>query len=115
MSVETELWTREGGELASLLPRADEWNTFVEGVFEFEGDGWLLTVSEPEVVAPDEIPSEIAGLLSGLRFRVALGVEPSDPPPDAWELVREVLERLGGALRGAGHDPRSGHALSWAS
>ena len=115
MSAETELWTCDEGELARLLPRAEEWDSFVDGVFEFDGDGWLLTVSAPEPVSPDEVPAELGALVSGLRFRVEMGVEPSDAPVDAWAFVREVMERLGGALRGAGLDPESGHPLSWAS
>jgi hypothetical protein len=115
VSAETELWICEDGELAGLLPRAGEWDSFVEGVFEFDGGGWLLTVSAPEEVAVADVPPELGALVGGLRFRVELSVEPSSAPPEAWALAREVMERLGGALRGAGLDPESGHAVSWAS
>jgi hypothetical protein len=113
VSVETELWTCEDGNLAELLPRAGEWDSFGEGIFEFDGGGWLLTVSAPEPAGDGEVPSELEGLVGDLRFRVELSVEPGDAPREAWALVREVMERVGGALPGAGHDPESGHALSW--
>jgi hypothetical protein len=118
MSVDTELWTCEDGDLGGLLLGSPDWDVRVShvhgDVFEFEGDGWLLSVSAPEAVAADEVPAELAALVDGLRFRIDLGVEPSHPPAEAWAFVGEVMEQLGVALRGAGHDPESGHAVSWA-
>jgi hypothetical protein len=113
MSVDTELWTCEDGDLGVLLPRLQEWRT-LGGVFEFDGGGWLLTVCAPEAIALEEVPAQVAALVDGLRFRLDIGIEPSDPPPHAWAFVREVVERLGGELRGAGLDPESGRAVSWA-
>lgn len=112
MSVDTELWTREDGDLGGLLPRSPDWDVH-GGAFEFDGGGWLLLVSVPEAVEADEVPADVAALAGGLRFRVDLAVEPGNPPAEAWTFVREVLEQLGGTLRGAGHDPESGHAVSW--
>jgi len=112
MSAGTELWTRDDGDLGGLLPRSSEWGVH-GGVFEFDGGGWLLSVSEPERVEADEVPADLAALVAGLRFRVDLEVEPSNPPEEAWAFVREVLGQLGGPLRGAGHDPESGRAISW--
>lgn len=113
MSADTELWTCEDGDLGGLLPRPSDWDVH-GGVFEFDGGGWLLSVSAPEAVDTDEVPADLGALVDGLRFRVDFGVEPGNPPAEAWAFVREVLEQLGGALRGAGHDPASGRAVSWA-
>lgn len=113
MSIETELWTRDFGDVGGLLPRASEWEE-VDGELEFEGDGWLLSVSQPEPVEPGDVPPHVAAAADSLAFRIELGVEPSNPGPEAWAFVREVLERLGGALGGgAGTDPDTGHARSW--
>jgi hypothetical protein len=64
--------------------------------------------------APDEAPAELSGLVDGLRYRIQITVEPSVPDAQAWSLVREILEALGGALGGAGLDPESGRPTSWA-
>jgi hypothetical protein len=113
VSVEVELWTRENGDLAGLLPRAGEWEVD-DDFFEFEGDGWLVAVSAPEVVDPGDVPPELDRFAEGLRYRVVLSVEPSAPGPAAWEFVREVMESVGRALGGVGLDPESGHPRSWA-
>lgn len=113
MSADTALWTCEDGDLGGLLPRSPDWDVH-GGVFEFHGAGWMLLVSVPEQAEADEVPAHLAALVDGLRFRVDLGVEPSNPPAEAWTFVRKVLEELCGALRGAGHDPESGRAVSWA-
>jgi hypothetical protein len=112
VSADTELWTRETGDIAPLLPRADEWDD-VGDSFEFEGDGWLLTVFPPEG-DPEEVPPDVAELVEGLRFRVELSVEPSDAPPEAWTLLEDVMASIGRGLGGAGLDPLTGHARSWA-
>ena len=112
MSVEVELWTREGGDLAALLPRADEWDAESD-FFEFEGDGWLVAVSAPEPIQPGEVPPEFDGV-EGLRYRIDFSVEPSAPGPQAWAFVREAMEAVGQALRGVGLDPETGHPRSWA-
>jgi hypothetical protein len=114
VGAELELWTREGGELAPLLPRASEWDAD-EGFYEFEGEAWLVSVSDPEPVESSEVPPELAGLADGLRYRVDVRVEPGAPAPEAWTLVRELLEAVGRALGGAGLDPESGHARAWGS
>jgi hypothetical protein len=53
--------------------------------------------------------------VEGLRYRIAIGVEPSAPDAEAWTVVRQLLEALGGALGGAGLDPQSGRPTSWES
>jgi hypothetical protein len=113
VSVDLELWTRETGDLQALLPRADEWEA-VGDLYELGGDGWLVSVFEPED-APDEVPAELAALVEGLRYRIVIGVEPSVPGAEAWMLVRVVLETLGAELGGAGLDPESGRPTSWAA
>jgi hypothetical protein len=112
VSVELELWTRETGDLRGLLPRADEWESDGD-LLELDGGSWLVSVFEPEE-APDEVPAELSALVEGLRYRIEVGVEPSAPDAEAWTLVRQVLEALGGALGGAGLDPESGRPTSWA-
>jgi hypothetical protein len=112
VSVDLELWTRETGDLGALLPRAEEWDDSGE-LLEFDGGSWLVSVFQPED-APAEVPAELSGLIEGLRYRIVVGVEPSVPDAEAWTLVRQVLEALGGALGGAGLDPESGRPMSWA-
>jgi hypothetical protein len=112
VSVTVELWTRETGDLRPLLPRSEEW-TGDEDLLELadEGEGWLVTVAAPEEADVAEAPPEIARLDDGLRYRIAIEVEPSAPGPDAWELVRSAMESIGAALGGgASLDPDTGHA-----
>jgi hypothetical protein len=113
MSVDVELWTREDGDLLALLPRSDEWKRF-RGGFQFDGDGWLVSVFAPED-ASDEVPAELSALVQGLRYCIELGVEPNAADPESLVLVREVMEAVGQALGGAGLDPESGQATSWAT
>jgi hypothetical protein len=113
LSVEVEVWTREDGDLAALLPRAAEWDVG-DDFFEFEGDGWLLAVSAPEGIDVGDVPPELDSLAAGLRYRIELSVEPSAPAPAAWEFARDVMESVGRALGGVGLDPESGHPRSWA-
>ena len=112
MSVDLELWTREEGDIAPLLPRADQWDSF-DGEFQFDGGEWVVSVFSPEPVPASEVPPEVASLTDGLAYRVELGVEPSDASTEAWTLVREVLMSVGRELRGAGLDPESGRPTSW--
>jgi hypothetical protein len=112
VSVDLELWTRQDGDLRTLVPRADEWDDLGE-LLELDGGGWLISLYEPEEAA-DEVPPELGALVEGLRYRIALTVEPSAPGPGAWELVREVMTAVGTALGGAGLDPESGRPTSWA-
>ena len=112
MGAEVELWTRETGELGALLPRADEWDAD-EGFYEFDGDAWLVSASDPEPVETSEVPPEVAALADGLRYRVDVSVEPGAPDPEAWALVSELLESVGRALGGAGLDPETGQARTW--
>jgi hypothetical protein len=114
VGAEVELWTREGGSLAALLPRASEWEGDADH-YEFEGEAWLVSVSDPEPVEPGEVPPELAGLVDDLRYRVDVSVEPGAPDPEAWTLVSELLESVGRALGGAAVDPDSGHARTWGS
>jgi hypothetical protein len=113
LSVDVELWTRDDGDISTLLPRAEEWDSF-DGELQFDGEGWLLSVFAPEPVATSEVPAEVAGLVDGLAFRVELGVEPNDAPPEAWTLLQQVMTSIGGGLGGAGLDPESGKPTSWA-
>ena len=113
LGVETELWTRETGEVGALLPRADEWDGS-DDFFEFAGDGWLLTVAGAEEADPDEVPAELSALEEDVRYRVALSVEPSNPDPEAWVTLRQTMESIGRELGGVGRDPESGHARSFA-
>jgi hypothetical protein len=94
MGVETELWSRETRDAA--------------------GEGWLLTVAAPEEADPGEVPGELRALADDLRYRIALGVEPSNPDPEAWALLRQTMESIGRELGGVGHDPDSGHPRSFA-
>ena len=110
--MDLELWTRDEGDIAPLLPQADRWQAF-DGEFQYDADGWLVSVFKPERAEPGEIPPEVAALVSDLGFRTEIAVEPSDPPNEAWTLVRELLTSLGGALDGAGLDPESGRATTW--
>jgi hypothetical protein len=110
VSVDLELWTRETADLAPLLPRPDEWEP-LGGSYELDGDGWLVSVFEPEDAA-GEVPGELRELVDGLRYRIDIGVEPSAPGADAWLFVREVLDALGTALGGAWLDPESGRPTS---
>jgi hypothetical protein len=112
VSADLELWTRDTGDLGALLPRADEWDPAGD-LYELDGDGWLVSVFEPEE-ATVEVPAELSELVEGLRYHIVIGVEPSVPGAEAWTLVRQVLEALGGALGGAGLDPESGRPTSWA-
>jgi hypothetical protein len=112
VSAHLELWTRDTGDLGALLPRADEWDPAGD-LYELGGDGWLVSVFEPED-APGEVPAELSALVEGLRYRIVVGVEPSVPDAEAWTLVRQILEALGGALGEASLDPESGHPTSWA-
>lgn len=114
MSVDVELWTRDGGALEPLLPRAREWEPF-DGGFQFEGDDWLLSMYVPEPVDDGDVPPEIDRLVDGLAYRIELALEPSDVPPEAWALLRDVMESLGRGLGGAGLDPDSGVPTSWAA
>jgi len=113
VSADTELWVRDMGDVAPLLPRAEEWHA-VGGGFEFDGGEWLLTVMPPEAADSDEVPPELVALVDGLRFRVELGVEPSGAPPVAWALMEDVMAAIGRGLGGAGLHPMTGHATSWA-
>jgi hypothetical protein len=113
LGVEFELWTREDGDVAALLPRAAEWDVDDE-FFEFEGNGWLLSVSAPESAGAGEVPPELGVLAERVRYRIALSVEPSAPGPEAWAFVSEVMESVGRALGGVGLDPESGRPRSWA-
>jgi hypothetical protein len=114
VSVEVELWTREDGDLAALLPRAGEWEA-EDDFFEFEGDGWLVAVSAPEPIQPGDVPPELGGLVEGLRYRVDFSVEPSAPGPQAWAFVGEAMASVGRGLGGVGLDPETGHPRSWVS
>lgn len=82
MSVDFELWTRDTGDLGPLLPRPGEWDVS-EYFFEFEGDGWLLSVAAPEEADSTEVPGELRALSEDLRYRIDLGIEPSSPRPEA--------------------------------
>jgi hypothetical protein len=113
LGVEVELWTRDVADLASLLPRADEWERS-DDFFELDGDGWLVSVEPPEEVDPTEVPPELGELADDVRYRIGLSVEPSDPGPAAWAFVRQTMESVGRALGGVGVDPESGHPRSWA-
>jgi hypothetical protein len=95
LGVDLELWTRDEGDISTLLPRAEEWGSF-DGELQFDGEGWLLSVFAPEPVETSEVPAELAGLVDGLAFRVELGVEPSDAPPEAWTLLQQVMASIGG-------------------
>ena len=112
MSADIELWTRQAGDISAHLPRRDEWDAF-DGDFEFDGGGWLVSVGAPEE-APGEAPAELSALVPKLRYRVAIGVEPSNPDAAAWQLVHELLRSLGSPLGGAAIDPETGHATSYA-
>jgi hypothetical protein len=113
VGVEADMWTRDTGDIGPLLPRADAWDG-ADDFFEFSGDGWLLTVTAPEEADPGEVPAELRALAEDLRYRVGFAVEPSNPDPGAWELLRQTMESIGRKLGGVGHDPESGHARSFA-
>jgi hypothetical protein len=113
LSVDVELWTRETGELAPLLPRAQDWESF-DGEFQFDGDGWLVSVFVPEPADAGEVPAELAALVEGLAYRVELAVEPSGAPAEAWAFLQQVMTSIGRGLRGAGLDPETGTPTSWA-
>ena len=112
MSVETELWTRTSGDIRPSLPRSAAWESFDDHV-ELDGGGWLLSVGTPEPVDAADVPQDIARLLDGVAFRVAITVEPISPPEEAWALLDEVMSALGRALGGAALDPRTGRPVSW--
>ena len=112
MTVDFELWTRETGDLAPLLPRAGEWDASVD-FFEFEGDGWLLSVAAPEKAPFSEVPEELRALSRDLHYRIDLGIEPGAPGREAWALARQTMESIGQALGGVGLDPESGRATSF--
>ena len=112
MGVGTELWTRDTGDLAPLLPRADEWEED-EGLFEFADDDerFLLTVAAPEEADPAEADPALTQLEPGVRYRIGIELEPSAPEgAEAWTLLLETMESLGRALGGVGLDPDTGHA-----
>ena len=113
MSIDVELWTREDGELAPLLPHRDAWESF-DGEFQFDGDGWLLSVSSPERADPTDVPAELEALVGGLAYRIDLTVEPSGAPPEAWAFLQQVMASMGARLSGAGLDPGTGAPRSWA-
>ena len=113
MGADLELWTQSGGDLAPHLPRAGEWRSFGDE-FQFEGDGWLVSVFAPEHVESYQAPPELQDLVDGLHFHIELGVEPSNPDNAAFAFMSEVLEALGRALGGASLDPETGEPRSWA-
>jgi hypothetical protein len=113
LSVETELWTRDTGDLRPLLPRAGEWDGS-DDFFEFDGEGWLISVAAPEEADPAEIPGELREVGEGLGYRIHFEIEPSNPDPEAWSMLRQTMESIGRALGGVGLDPDSGHPRSFA-
>jgi len=113
MSIDIEdFYVRRSEPLAPLLPRDVEWEQDGEEVAA-EGDGWMLTLSEPEPVDAGEIPADLRAVVPGLAFRVAVSIEPIGPPEDAWKLLDAVLGAVGSARGGATYVPRSGHAIAW--
>ena len=99
--------------MGELLPRAEERENLGDEL-QFDGAGWLMSVFPPEEVDANEVPAEISETLGGLSFRVELGVEPSNPPAEAWAFVREVLASVStGFGGGAAVDPETGRTTSW--
>jgi hypothetical protein len=113
MSIDIEdFYVQRSEPLAPLLPPDVEWEHDGEEVIA-EGDGWMLTVFEPEPIDAGEIPADLRAAVPGLAFRVVVAIEPSGPPDDAWKLLDAVLDGVGAALGGATYDPLSGHAIAW--
>ena len=105
-------YVERGDPLLPLLPDGGGWlHDGEEHVA--EGEGWLLTVYDPEPVEAAEIPEDLRSLVPGLAFRVDARLEPINPPDQAWALLEAVLDTVGGALGGATYDVRSGHAIAW--
>jgi hypothetical protein len=73
-----------------------------------------MSVFPPEEIVTSEVPPDIAVTLDGVCFRVAVGVEPSNPPAEAWAFVRETLTAIGSGFGGgAAIDPETGRTTSW--
>ena len=113
MSADLELWTRKGDDVASHLPRADEWDSFGDE-FQFMGVGWMVSVFAPEPVEPYQAPLEVRELLDDPHFRIEIGLEESGADSDARAVLREVMDSLGRGLGGAGVDPETHEPRSWA-
>jgi hypothetical protein len=64
-----------------------------------ERRGWQIVISAPIRVLPEDVPEEIARVLSGIGYRTELNLSPIDAP----EAARKFLSRSGIAIARATH------------
>jgi hypothetical protein len=48
---------------------------------------WQLVIYDPEPVEPEQIPADLRAALPDLRFPINAGIEPINPPDEAWRLA----------------------------
>jgi hypothetical protein len=111
MSIDTEIWTKQEGLLRDL-PIGERWTDEGDSLV-MEGDGWLLSIFEPEPVDEVDIPSEIRAATSGMRFRVEASLEPAGAPPGGLTALSEAVSLVGSHWGGAALDPETGHVRTW--
>ncbi len=70
-------------------------------------------IYDPEPVEAEQIPADLRAALPDLRFAITAGIEPINPPDEAWQLLDSVLDAVGGALGGATYDIRTGRVIAW--
>jgi hypothetical protein len=113
MSSDVEhFYARRSEPVGPLLPKEVQWEQ-EDGEHVAGGDEWQLVIYDPEPIDAEQVPPDLRAALPDLRFAINAGIEPIDPPDEAWQLLDAVLDAVGGALGGATYDIRTGRVVAW--
>lgn len=112
MSIDTEVWVHRPETVGPALRRvSDDWVNDGEE-WSLGGAGWQLLVYEPEEVDQVEADAGLADLIGDRSFLIAVGLEPSSAPPEAFDRLTETIRSLIEVLDGIGTDPQTGDPIS---
>lgn len=86
-------------ELQASLPDPSAWRNY-GGELLYDGGGWQVLISEPEEVAPEEVPGSVRALQPYAHWQVSVALEPSTAGLEGWALFERVLEAIRSATGG---------------
>jgi hypothetical protein len=112
MSVDAEVWVRRVHEFRPALFAVSEAWRDSGGELAVDGGGWQILVAEPETADVADADPTLTGHLDGSEQLVAVTLEPSGAPFEAFALLADVVSALVNRAGGAALDVETGEVLT---
>ncbi|MGN6366822.1 MAG: hypothetical protein ACTHN5_00895 [Phycisphaerae bacterium] len=110
MSYDLHVWSVRPFE-QKYLRKAAEWEQSGDGGCMYARGGWQIVINASDVVLPEDVPEEVAGLLPGIGYLTELNLE-GDAPEKAEALLMSTAKEIAKGAHGVIEDPQEDEVIT---